>query len=997
MQSKIPYLADKTLEHRYLFIALTETWLADHNDAELAIKGYKLFRSDRKGRVVKRGRHSGGVAMYIRDDLATSIKCLLRFSNSVIETLVLYSSKYNLCLIVMYRQPDNEKGGHPCNNPEFVEAINAIKKTFENFNGQSPDILMCGDFNLPRIAWPAGLPTTGAGQQEKLMSSELQSLANELFLNQMIRETTHKDGNILDLVFTNNTDIFHSYTCSPTDFSISHHYLIDGILNYCINDEVRTPERQFLNTLQSLNFFSEHTEWDSIEEALLEVNWELEFSNCSPNHIFDKFINICEEITLKHTPSKNLRSVSKQLIPKQRRKLMRTRRRINKQLLKASSANRKSKLFNDLINIEKELQLSHKIEASNAEYKAVKAIKKNPKYFFSYANKFRKTFSKIGPLLDSTSEYTSDPKEMANLLRQQYASVFSTPLDDFKYDDICENNLSDVDFTKEDIIEAINELAPAAAAGPDGFPALLLKKCKHILAHPLYLLWRKSLDTGTIPQLLLLGHIIPIHKGGDHGLPVNYRPVTLTSHCIKIFEKVIRKNIVKHLDENNLFNKTQHGFRAGRSCLSQLLEHHDKILRYLEQGFNVDTIYLDFSKAFDKVDLKVLLKKIHAMGIRGKLYHWIKSFLCQREQAVIVNGVKSDIDKVISGVPQGTVNGPLFFLIMLFDIDEDLKHSLLSSFADDTRLFKEISSTDDVTLLQNDLDSVYKWARRNNMSFNSTKFEHMPFGRDSDLKSSSNYVTDTGKNIDKKQCVKDLGVLISSDASFHDHILDLTEKCKSLSSWIFRTFATREPSVMITLWRSLVVPKLDYCSQLWNPSQVKDIQQLELIQRQFLKKIHGAKELSYWDQLKRFKTYSLQRRRERYIIIYTWKMLENLVPNIPVNDDVMIKSYQHIRRGRLCILRRTKRSPYTNIRHSFFTQNGPRLFNLLPPHIRRLTNCSIEEFKKALDEYLKDVPDEPQIPGYTSCRRADTNSLLDMIKVRGTDEYGGGHPWKPGR
>ena len=166
--------------------------------------------------------------------------------------------------------------------------------------------------------------------------------------------------------------------------------------------------------------------------------------------------------------------------------------------------------------------------------------------------------------------------------------------------------------------------------------------------------------------------------------------MALTSHLIKIFEKVVRKNIVSFIEENNLYNASQHGFRSGRSCLSQLLEHYDKTLQQLEQGFNVDTIYLDFSKAFDKVDHNILIMKLKRMGICGQLLKWIESFLKDRKQIVIVNGIKSTESTVLSGVPQGSVLGPLLFLVMMTDIDDDIYHSFLSSFADDTRLSEAV-------------------------------------------------------------------------------------------------------------------------------------------------------------------------------------------------------------------------------------------------------------------------------------------------------------------
>merc|ERR1711888_44546 len=225
-----------------------------------------------------------------------------------------------------------------------------------------------------------------------------------------------------------------------------------------------------------------------------------------------------------------------------------------------------------------------------------------------------------------------------------------------------------------------------------------------------HLIWRKSLSTGKIPSILKTANIVPIHKGGSKGEAKNYRPVALTSHIVKIFEKVLRNHIVAHLGEKGLLNPGQHGFRAGRSCLSQLLAHLQTVTQILEDGDNVDVIYLDFSKAFDKVDLLVTLRKIKHLGITGRLGKWIYSFLTGRIQTLIVNGAKSDTSEVKSGIPQGSVLSPLLFLILLGDIDKSVASAFLSSFADDTRVGHRIKEASDIIALQEDLKFIYDWS-----------------------------------------------------------------------------------------------------------------------------------------------------------------------------------------------------------------------------------------------------------------------------------------------
>ena len=234
-------------------------------------------------------------------------------------------------------------------------------------------------------------------------------------------------------------------------------------------------------------------------------------------------------------------------------------------------------------------------------------------------------------------------------------------------------------------------------------------------------IWQDSYETGTIPDILKLALVSPIHKGGSRAAPSQYRPISLTSHIIKVMERMLRKQIVGFLELNEKMDPNQHGSRGKRSCLSQLLEHHLEILDMLERGENVDLVYLDFAKAFDKCDINLLLHKTKALGITGKVGRWIYSFLTQRKQNVIVNGTKSKSSNVISGVPKGTVLGPLLFLIYIADIGEHVK-SKIKVYVDDTKLKKAIKTEHDVEGLQEDLEVLYSWAGDNNMQFNGTKF-----------------------------------------------------------------------------------------------------------------------------------------------------------------------------------------------------------------------------------------------------------------------------------
>ena len=267
--------------------------------------------------------------------------------------------------------------------------------------------------------------------------------------------------------------------------------------------------------------------------------------------------------------------------------------------------------------------------------------------------------------------------------------------------------------------------------------------------------------------------------------------MALTSHLIKIFEKVVRNELVDFIEGNSMMNPNQHGFRKGHSCLSQLLQHQDRLTNLLEEGWNVDVIYLDFSKAFDKLDIQITLQKLHSMGIVGLLFHWIQAFLTDRKQCVSVNGEKSAMVPVRSGVPQGSVIGPLMFLILLQDIDKETEFAHVSSFADDTRVLSAVRDAQDVINLQDDLNKIFEWAEINNATFNPEKFECLRYGLNENLKQTTSYLSSSGTTIPSNETVRDLGITLSHDATFSQHIGNVVSSTNMKCGWDKGPNATR--------------------------------------------------------------------------------------------------------------------------------------------------------------------------------------------------------------
>ena len=407
------------------------------------------------------------------------------------------------------------------------------------------------------------------------------------------------------------------------------------------------------------------------------------------------------------------------------------------------------------------------------------------------------------------------------------------------------------------------------------------------------------------------------------------------------------------------------------------------------------TIYLDFAKAFDKVDHVILLKKLEAYGIRGKILQWLNTFLTNRSQRVRIGNHLSEEVKVMSGVPQGSVLGPLLFIIFMIDFTDGAQHVNIASFADDAKNWNK--TTLPVNFFQAELCRQYKWAKRNNAEFNGPKFVKITMGDPDDT---TPFITPSGGIIRSEKHVKDLGVYMSADVTFDYHINSIVKGAQVMSAWVLRTFDSRAVGPMMTLLKSLVRSKVEYASILWSPTDIGNIRKLENIQRRFTSKFsmfrrynddRGYTEcyVDYWERLKRLKLYSLERRRERYMIMYMYNIHLGLVPGIG------FLSSGNIRTGTTYHPKTNKEAtkPAQTLRHSSFFVQGPALYNKLPADLRAPVNQSLpledkkkmkEEFKKRVDKWLELIPDEPYTEG-ANHRAAGDNSIVGQLHHHGRE------------
>ena len=980
---KISYLGEKCEQENIKIVIGTESHLnPDILNEEIAIPNFDVYRCDRTARTC------GGVAVFTHQSVKINEPKIKRFSNSTCELLILEAVDLNLHIISIYRPPDTtSEKFHPCLN-EIEQYLKSVAST-EN-------IVLCGDLNFPFVKWKniEGFVihniVSGGTKDEQNQAQSLLNVTDSFFLSQLITEPT-RVNNTIDLVFTNNPDLLTNICIHKVSHHISDHNEIVANLNCALPETPSEKSAKNTSKFASMNFWSEKADWTAMNSHLSNIKWsERITSETNVTSDIDFLSDELSKASESFIPPK--RSKLCHQVPRDRKILMRRNKFLKKKLLSQQKGNNESKFQQEIVDNQTKLLKSHEAERLANETKITKGIKKNSKLFYSYAKRFLKKQEKIGPLKDDSGNIVSDPLQMSEIIKEQYEKSFSkkknhvevsllepTTNNTININDLFSEDdpFTHIDITVEDVVSAVRSTKINSAPGPDGVPPILFHKCIESLAKPLHLILKKSFENSDIPEIWKEAIITPIYKSkGQKSDPSQYRPISLTSQIVKLLERIIRIYLIQYLEVNNAFPDSQHGFRPGRSTVSQLVEQYESILDALAKKHNIDIIMLDYAKAFDTINHSILLHKLKKLGISGKVGKWIGNFLLNRNQRVAINGFQSNPSKVISGVPQGTILGPVLFLIYIADIADNVTHSTMSSYADDSKVSKEIKSEEDGKQLQEDTNKLYEWTSQNLMEFNTTKFEVLRIGPNSELKNNIKYTNPDGEEIPESDLTKDLGVHFNSSGDFSDHIKLKVSKAKQISGYIMRTFLSRKPEIMLTLLKSLVLPIIDYSSIVWNPHTQQDIASIEAVQRNYTSKLEGMSDLTYYQRLKSLKLYSSERRRDRYNILYIFKIIHGKVPNPGISFK------WSPRRGKVLTYPSVKSQPSkaaTSLYHSF-TRRAPRLFNALPQSLRNIpANSSADIIKQKVDRFLQQVPDEPRISGHFPSNCAVSNKVEDQI------------------
>ena len=570
-------------------------------------------------------------------------------------------------------------------------------------------------------------------------------------------------------------------------------------------------------------------------------------------------------------------------------------------------------------------------------------IKTAPKKFWSYVKSRTKTRSKIPTLRKIDGTCATDAKDKAETLNDFFINNFTEErLDDLPAID--ENNIPDCrldSFTipPEVVLEKLMALKQDKTPGPDGWHPFLLKGIANCIYIPLAILFQKSLDEGVVPNQWLEACVTAIHKKGLKSAFQNYRPVSMTSIICKLMESIVRDKIVGYMMENNLISNKQHGFVPNRNCMSNLLTCLEHWCQFVEDGCPIDVIYTDFARAFDRVPHKRLLQKMKSLGITGSTLNWVKAFLTGRRQQVCVDGEYSQWGGVKSGIPQGSVLGPILFILFINDMP-DVCTSVCQLFADDAKIYRKVSTQAECDALQDDIKSLHDWSTTWQLLFNLDKCKVLHIGRNN----MRNEYRMNGKLLEAITEEKDLGVLIDNELKFHKQTAAAVKKANSVLGVIKRTFAKRDEKTFPLLYKTLVRPHLEYGNVVWGPLYQEDIKAVEKVQRRATKIVPGLGNMSYTDRLHHLKLPSLTHRRRRGDMIYTYKILTG---KMDVRRDDFFKISNLATRGHNLKLCKQRAMKFTT--RTAFSNRIINDWNALPSYV--VEADTVNEFKSSLDEH----------------------------------------------
>ena len=785
-------------------------------------------------------------------------------------------------------------------------------------------LCILGDFNAPGIQW-ATESCEVSGFENRLLD-----LVHDCRLHQHIEGPTRfregQNPSILDLLFTRGpTEAFNLTRDCP--LGKSDHVVI----RFNLTLKVPAPRARVVRLYRKINR-------DDIQKDAREIPWVPDGPR-DVEVVWTGTVGNVVSLTNKHAPEVELKGsrLKPWFTARVRRAISKRNSLWHKTQLDDTFANRRH-----YTRFKNSAAKSCKTARSEYELRLARCIKTHSKKFWRYVQSQARSRKAIGTLMRLGITTLENDQDIANAFKDHFQTIFRESTNPNVDGSVTHPTPNDTRWQIETqkVQSVLESLNPDKSAGPDGIHPAVLQIIAPTIAEPLTRLFNLSLDLGTVPADWRRAIIAPIHKNGDMSDIENYRPVSLTSVVCKAMERIIREKLGDFLIGRQFFSKAQHGFLKGRSCLTNLLVFLDEVTERVDQGEEVVVCYLDFQKAFDSVNHRLLLVKLRQTGAPEQICNWVSSFLHNRTYQVRIRTTLSPEGRATSGVPQGSILGPLLFLVFINDLAEELENPCLM-YADDVKI---IGSSNKGPPVQADLDKLSAWMIKSDMPLNIAKCCVLSkLAPEPPL-----HIKQPGRenhNLEVVNSIKDLGITVTSDFTPSEQCAKAAHKARKALFGLRAALCSRDKEVLIPLYRSVVRTHMEYCVQAWAPYRKKDIDRIEKVQRLATRMVKGTKGMSYEDRLRQLKLFSMRRRRLRGDLIEAFRQIKmgHLRLLQPTRARALRGHEYHleIRRSRL------------DVRKFFFTNRVRKYWNRLPKRLVKLN--SIQEFKKALDRVWETI------------------------------------------
>lgn len=774
------------------------------------------------------------------------------------ETLIIQLGRPRLTVAVCYRPPSDDT------------SLERMIQCLASLPGTTP-LLVMGDFNLPEVQWRAR-PDDGASPDLTRNSGRATRFLEQcglLGVSQYVAAPT-RGPNVLDLVLARGLQQVTAHSRAP-GIASDHQEVVVGF-----TAKTSGPARP----TRSQAFSYRRADFDGLRQALSVTPWEL-LDDVSVDEAVSMFYALLDAAVHDYVPIVTLTKRFPPWFTDDVRRALRAKQASFERMKRHPNDEHMRANFVQSRSVFKRLS-----SQSYTEYLkgVIGDFTSNPKRFWSFLKCFKQT--KSASVLENGGVEVTDDVERANLLNQAFAKKFSSStVTVFPNVPSCVDATLNDFYVSEDIVRSLlQDLVVGKACGPDGLSARILRECAVELAVPLCKIFRMSLSKGIFPEKWAEANIVPIHKKGSRRDPGNYRSISLLPLCAKAFEKVICDQLYQHTQP--FLSPLQHGFIQRRSCSSNLASFLAHGWTAIQEGVQLDTIYTDFSSAFQSVNHRLLLYKLHRMyGLEGNALKWLSSYLGRRKQRVVLNGKVSDWVPVTSGTPEGGHLSPLLFALFVNDLPTVIATNCLM-FCDDVKIFHKVASLNDVITLQNDLNAVGRWAADWRLVLNASKCKAFKITLKRNFVDSS--YTINGTKLENVKTIRDLGVIIDQKLTFEDHINTTVRKANRALGLLIRTLqsASRrcsfKKSSALAAFNSNVRPILEYCSVIWAGAAKTHLVRVERVQHRFLMWLASHTDphcpsLEYHRLLQFYDVRSLRARRAQSDVMFLVKLFKGLI------------------------------------------------------------------------------------------------------------------------